>query len=76
MHYEKAIEISQGQALIAKVEFARNYARLMFDQALHDKLLNEVIEAKTTVATLNLSNAVAKQQAKQLLSTSQEYFED
>lgn len=76
MHFEKAIEISEGQDLIAKVEFARHYARLMFNQALHDQLLNEVIEAKTTVVTLNLSNAVAKQQAKQLLSTSKEYFEE
>ena len=76
MHFEKAIEISKGQDLIAKVEFARQYARLMFDQELHDQLLNEVIDAKTTVITLNLSNAVAKQQAKQLLSTSTEYFEE
>ncbi len=76
MHFEKAIKISEGQDLITKVEFARQYARLMFDQALHDQLLKEVIEAKTTVATLNLSNAVAKQQAKQLLSTSKEYFEE
>ncbi len=76
MHFEKAIEISEGQDLIAKVEFARQYARLMFDQELHDQLLNEVIETKTTVITLNLSNAVAKQQAKQLLNTSKEYFEE
>ncbi len=76
MHFEKAIEISEGQDLIAKVEFARQYARLMFDQELHDQLLNEVITAKTTVITLNLSNAVAKQQAKQLLNTSKEYFEE
>ncbi len=76
MHFEKAIKISAGQDLIAKVEFARHYARLMFDQALHDHLLKDVIEAKTNVTTLNLSNTVAKQQAKQLLGTSKEYFEE
>jgi len=76
MHFEKAIEISEGQDLITKVEFARHYARLMFDQELHDQLLNDVMNAKTTVVKLNLSNAVAKQQAKQLLSTSVEYFEE
>ncbi len=76
MHFERAIEISAGQDLVAKVEFARNYARLMFDQELHDLLLKDVIDAKTTVVTLNLSNAVAKQQAKQLLGTSKEYFEE
>lgn len=76
MHFEKAIDISEGQDLIAKVEFARHYARLMFDQELHDELLNDVMNAETSVVKLNLSNAVAKQQAKQLLSTSVEYFEE
>lgn len=76
LHFEKAIEISKGQDLIAKVEFARHYARLVFDQELHDQLLKDVISAKPTVVKLNLSNAVAKLQAKQLLSTSVEYFEE
>jgi len=76
MHFEKAIEISHGNDLIDKVEFARTYARLMFDQQLHDRLLNEVIEAQPTVAKLNLSNALAKQQAHELLKTSKEYFEE
>ena len=76
LHFEKAIEISKGQDLIAQVEFARHYARLMFDQDLHDQLLKDVIAAEPTVIKLNLSNAVAKLQAKRLLSTSVEYFEE
>ncbi len=76
IHFEKAIEISQGNDLIAKVEFARHYARLLFEQELHDQLLNEVITATPAIAKLNLSNALAKQQAEELLSTSKEYFED
>ncbi len=76
MHFEKAIEISQGNDLVAKVEFARYYARLLFEQALHDQLLTEVVNAEPKIAKLNLSNALAKQQAQELLSTSQEYFEE
>lgn len=76
MHFEKAIEISQGNDLIAKVEFARHYTRLLFEQPLHDQLLNEVLNANPTIAKLNLSNALAKQQAEELLSTSKEYFEE
>jgi len=75
-HFEKAIELSQGKDLVAKVEFARHYARLMFDQALHDELLNDVISTQTSEVGLALSNALAQQQAKALMATSQEYFED
>ncbi|ALP53062.1 hypothetical protein Tel_07785 [Candidatus Tenderia electrophaga] len=76
LHFEKAIAISQGKDLVAKVEYARHYARLMFDQELHDRLLNEVITAQPGVAKLNLSNALAKQAARELLDTSEEYFEE
>ena len=76
LHFEKAIEISNGNDLIAKVEFARHYARLLFDQELHDRLLTAVVNAKPKIAKLNLSNALAKQQAELLLSTSNEYFEE
>lgn len=75
-HFERAIELSQGRDLIAQVQYARYYARLMFDQQLHDRLLTQVIDAQPEVAELNLSNALAKQQAQALLDTSNEYFEE
>jgi len=75
-HFNKAIEISGGQDLIAKVELARNYARLVFDQALHDQMLKEVINANAYVDQLTLSNVLAKQSARELLATSTEYFEE
>lgn len=74
--FEKAIEIAEGQDLIAKVEFARHYSRLLFDQELHDQLLNEVVAADPNQGTLTLSNSIAQQHAKELLATSQEYFEE
>ena len=39
----RAVEISGGRNLMAKVLFARHYARLVFDQGLHDRLLGEVL---------------------------------
>lgn len=75
-HFEKAIELSHGQDLIAKVELARNYARLVFDRELHDKLLNEVLATETTITKLTLSNTLAKEAAQELLATSAEYFEE
>jgi tetratricopeptide (TPR) repeat protein len=71
-HFEQAIAISEGQDLIAKVEFARHYARLVFDQELHDRLLHEVVEADPNAPGLTLSNVLAQQQARALLDD--EYF--
>ena len=73
-HFERAIELSGGRDLSVKVEYARRYARLIFDQDLHDRLLNEVLAAPTGTSELTLFNVLAKQEAEQLLATSQEYF--
>ncbi len=76
VHFEKAIALSGGQDLIAKVELARNYARLVFDKTLHDQLLNEVLTTPTTISALTLSNTLAREAASELLATSAEYFEE
>jgi len=73
-HFERAIRLSEGNDLIAKVEFARTYARLMFDQALHDRLLNEVLSASPYHHDLTLSNTLAQQQARELLASGADYF--
>lgn len=75
-HFERAIELSHGRNLMAKVEYARNYARLVFDKALHDRLLNEVLAADPTEPGLTLSNTLAQREARKLLATSDEYFEE
>ncbi|HFE37821.1 MAG TPA: hypothetical protein ENK06_05305 [Gammaproteobacteria bacterium] len=75
-HFNKAIEISGGKDLIAKIELARNYARLVFEQALHDRVLNEVVAANAYVDNLTLSNILAKRAAQELLATSKDYFEE
>lgn len=74
-HFEKAIELSEGQHLMAKVMYAKQYARLMFEQELHDSLLNDVINADPTADRLTLINRLAQRQAQTLLAESADYFE-
>lgn len=72
--FEKAIALSGGRNLMSKVEFARNYARLVFDRELHDKLLNEVLNAEVEAPGYTLSNTLAQRQAKVLLQSAADYF--
>ncbi len=71
-HFEQAIRFSDGRDLLAKVEYAQRYARLVFDQALHDRLLHEVVQANPIQPGLTLSNVIAQGQAKALLQ--EDYF--
>lgn len=73
-HFERAIELSGGRDLSIKVEYARRYARLVFDQELHDRLLTEVLNAPTDAPLYTLFNVLAKQEAQTLLASSKEYF--
>ncbi len=74
LQFEKAIIMSDGKNLMAKVLFAEKYARLVFNQELHDSLLKEVLSAEAKVPDLTLTNTLAQQKAKELLSTSKDYF--
>lgn len=73
-YFEKAIEISGGRDLAAKVEYARSYARLVYDRELHDRLLNEVVAAPLQHDGLTLFNALAQRQARDLLASADDYF--
>lgn len=75
-HFRRAIDLSGGRNLIAKVEYARHYARLVFDRELHDRLLREVIAATAAEPGLTLSNIYAQEEARTLLADSNEYFGD
>lgn len=72
--FEQAISLSGGHNLMAKVEYARSYARLVFDRELHDQLLNDVLNANAEAPGYTLSNTLAKQQAKELLQSAADYF--
>ncbi len=74
MHFERAIELAEGRYFIAQVFFAEQYARLVFDRELHDRLLEEVVNGDPAVPGLTLINTVAQQQAQELLDSADEYF--
>jgi len=71
-HFEDALRYSERRDLMVHVEYARRYARQADDQQLHDRLLNEVLEADPQAPGLTLSNTVAQQEAADLLA--EDYF--
>ncbi len=73
-HFERALALAEGQYLLTQVMFAEQYARLVFDRALHDELLNEVLVAEVNAPDLILLNAVAKRRAQSLLDSADAYF--
>jgi hypothetical protein len=73
-HFEQAIELSGGRDLSAKVEYARGYARMLYDRELHDRLLAEVLEADPYAEGLTLSNVLAQDDARALLQDADDYF--
>jgi hypothetical protein len=73
-NFEQAIELSGGRNLYAKTLFAEFYARLVFDQELHDKLLNEVLAADPVAPGFTLMNVLAQERAKKLLESGKDYF--
>jgi uncharacterized protein YceK len=74
VHFERAIALSAGRDLMAKVEYARRYARITYDRPLHDRLLQEVLDADAVATGLTLSNVLAKRQARELLASADKYF--
>jgi hypothetical protein len=75
-HFEEAVNLSGGHDLLAKVEYARNYAKVTFDRALYERLLNEVLAADPMVPGYTLMNVLAQRQARALLKEADDYFGD
>jgi hypothetical protein len=73
-HFERAIELTGGTDLNAKVQFAESYARLVFDRELHDRLLDEVIAAPAAAPGRTLLNTLAQERARRLRASADEYF--
>jgi hypothetical protein len=64
----------KNENLIIHVYYAAEFARLMFDQELHDKLLQQALSLDPYVEGYTLQNVFAQQQARQLLESSNDYF--
>lgn len=73
-YFEQAIAISDGRNLYAKALMAQYYARLVYDQELHDRLLEEVLAADPKVPGMTLSNTLAQQLARKLQISGKDYF--
>jgi hypothetical protein len=72
-YFEKAIALTDGKDLSAKVEYARGYAKLLYERELHDQLLNEVMAADPYQDGFTLSNVLAKKEAAVLLAEADDY---
>lgn len=72
--FERAIAESGGHDLSAKVEFAKGYAKLLYERELHDQLLNEVLQADPNQDGFVLTNVMAQKEAATLLAEADDYF--
>jgi hypothetical protein len=73
-YFEKAITLTGGRDLGVKVEFAKGYAKLLYERELHDRLLQEVLEADPYYDGFTLSNVLAQEQAAILMAEADDYF--
>jgi len=74
LYFEKAIELTGGRDLSVLVEYARSYARLVYDRELYDSLLNQVLAADPRQGDYTLLNILAQKQATELLAAANDYF--
>ncbi len=72
--FERAIELAGGRDLSIKVEYARGYARMLYERELHDRLLQEVLAADPEVPGYTLTNVLAQRDAEALLASADDYF--
>jgi hypothetical protein len=73
-HYERALTLSHGKDLSINVDYARYYARTLYDRELHDHLLNQVMSAEPKQDGYTLFNTLAQREAQELLDTADDYF--
>ncbi|WP_299978409.1 TRAP transporter TatT component family protein [Desulfobacula sp.] len=73
-YFDSAIKLSRGKNLMAKVLYAKLYAKMVFDRKLHDQLLKDVIAADPYVPGYTLVNTRAQIQAKELIDDADDYF--
>lgn len=73
-HYERALALSGGKDLSVSVDYARYYARTLYDRELHDRLLKDVTSAEPNQDGYTLFNTLAQREAQVLLDAADEYF--
>jgi hypothetical protein len=73
-YFEQAIALSDGRNLYAKALMAQYYARLVYDQELHDRLIEDVLAADPKTPGLTLANTLAQALARKLQASGKDYF--
>jgi hypothetical protein len=73
-HYQRAMSLSGGYDLSIMVDFAKYYARTLYERDLHDSLLNEVLQADPVQQGYTLFNTLAQTEAQVLLDSADDYF--
>lgn len=73
-HYQRALRVSNDRDLSIMVDYARYYARTLYDRELHDRLLQDVLAADPEAPGLTLFNTLAQEEAKELLASADDYF--
>ena len=73
-HFEKAIALTDGRDLSANVEIAKGYAKLLYERELHDRLVEEVLDASPYADGLTLTNVLAQEEALELRIAADDYF--
>jgi hypothetical protein len=53
---------------MVQLEFARRYARQVYDQPLHDRLLSQILATDPNAPGLTLTNLLAQEEAKRLIA--------
>jgi hypothetical protein len=71
-HFQRAVELTGGKALMAKFQLARTYFCMKADKASYEKTLNEVVDAGDTLPEQRLQNTIAKRRARRYLGKARE----
>lgn len=56
------------------MDYARYYARTLYDRELHDQLLTKVLAADPVAPKLTLMNTLAQRDARELLDSADDHF--
>lgn len=74
-YFAQAFTYSGKKNLMSRLYYAKFYARLVFNQKLHDTVLKQILSTPLQSDDFTLMNVLAKQQAQVLLNSSSDYFE-
>jgi hypothetical protein len=74
-HFERNIEITNGNFLLSYIYYAKYYAMKTFDEELFDQLLNHVNQTPAdSLPGFQLMNMMAKDKAARLERMKEEWF--